>query len=508
MLKGFTRKFKPLEILTEEQLEAIHKGTLRVLWQTGVTVHHDKALRLFKKNGCKVDFEGNSVGRVHFPPGLVEEYLHKAPSSFHIKARDKKNNLLMGGDTLHLGVGCGMQALDLDSWQMRVPTRKENYDGVTVLDALENLHWLGNYTPYFGFEGVPSPMAMLESDASRIRNSSKVVGITFSNDSELFSIRMAQAVETEAIGNVTASPPLTLYTEAVEACFRYIEAGFPLHLVSGPMMGGTAPATYAGAMITNNAEIIAALVLAQLVKPGARCLVTDFAFPQNMQTGAPGFGQIGGSIHQIMFNQIWRKYGVPKGNGGSGAAHTSSKRIDFQNGYERSMGLLLNALSGTNYAWFFGAVHGELTWSPIQAILDSDLAGMIGHLMDGVEVNDETMAIDLINDVGPIPGFYLNKEHTRNWWQKEQFVPKAADRLTYPEWMKAGKKSCLDYAREKMGEILAAHKVSLPLTPSQEEDIERILNDARHYYRKKGLISDEEWTVYMKGLNSPNYPFS
>ena len=81
-------------------------------------------------------------------------------------------------------------------------------------------------------------MAMLESDASRIRNSSKVVGITFSNDSELFSIRMAQAVETEAIGNVTASPPLTLYTEAVEACFRYIEADFPLHLVSGGMMVG------------------------------------------------------------------------------------------------------------------------------------------------------------------------------------------------------------------------------------------------------------------------------
>ena len=102
--------------------------------------------------------------------------------------------------------------------------------------------------------------------------------------------------------------------------------------------------------------------------------------------------------------------------------------------------------------------------------------------MESVEVNDETMALDLINEVGPIPGFYLNKEHTRKWWKKEQFVPKVADRLTYPEWLKAGKKSCLDYAKERMGEILATHKVSLPLTRSQEEDIERILNEARKLF--------------------------
>jgi len=154
-----------------------------------------------------------------------------------------------------------------------------------------------------------------------------------------------------------------------------------------------------------------------------------------------------------------------------------------------------------------GAVYAELTFSPIQAILDNDIADMIGRFLDGVEVSDETMAIDLINEVGPIPGFYLNKAHTRNWWHKEQFVPKAADRLTYPEWMKTGRKNCIDYAKERMEEILATHKVSPPLTPSQEEDIERILAEARQYYRKKGLISDGEWKIYMKDLKSPNYPY-
>ena len=90
---------------------------------------------------------------------------------------------------------------------------------------------------------------------------------------------------------------------------------------------------------------------------------------------------------------------------------------------------------------------------------------------------------------------------------KASALPKAADGLTYPEWMKIGKKSALDYAKERMEEILATHKVDPPLTPKQEQDIEDILKEAREYYRKKGLISDEEWAVYMKSLKSPNYPF-
>ena len=97
------------------------------------------------------------------------------------------------------------------------------------------------------------------------------------------------------------------------------------------------------------------------------------------------------------------------------------------------------------------------------------------------------MALDLIDEVGPIPGFYLDKEHTRKWWKLEHFIPKVADRLSLPEWMENGKKSALDYAKERMDEILATHKPE-PLTPKQEEDVEKILEEARQYYRRKGLM--------------------
>jgi trimethylamine--corrinoid protein Co-methyltransferase len=119
--------------------------------------------------------------------------------------------------------------------------------------------------------------------------------------------------------------------------------------------------------------------------------------------------------------------------------------------------------------------------------LDDDVAGMIGRFIEGVDVNDDTLAVDLIEEVGPIPGFYLNKEHTRKWWKKEQFLPKAADRLTYPEWMKTGQKSCIDYAKKRMEEILATHKPDA-LTAEQDKEIEDILDEARILYKQKGLI--------------------
>jgi len=95
------------------------------------------------------------------------------------------------------------------------------------------------------------------------------------------------------------------------------------------------------------------------------------------------------------------------------------------------------------------------------------------------------LAIDLIHEVGPIPGYYLDKEHTRKWWRSERFLPAVADILTIPEWIQKGKKTCIDLAKEKMEEILTSYKLSMPLTDSQEADIEKILEEAKRYYKEK-----------------------
>jgi len=482
VMKGFTRKFKPLEILTEEQLEAIHRGTLEVLEKTGVRVEHERALKMFKENGCEVDYKRM---RVSFPPGLVEECLHKCPSSFHLKARDPKNDLRIGGNTLYFSTFSGMRILDLDTWKTRPATKTENVEAIKVLDALDNLHYHSAYTPYFEVEGISPSMSIPEGVAALMRYSTKVIQANYALDCEIFNIKMAKTVGIEVNGACLASPPLTYRRDAIESAFRFVEAGFPVWVCSGVMMGASGPATIAGSTITNNAEVMTGIVLTQLIKPGTRVWAGDCAFPMEMRTGSSAFGAIESSLHQVVFSQIWRKYGIPIVSCAVGPS--SSKQIDFQCGYEKAIGAMLSALSGANVLTSYGGVYGELAFHPVQAILDDEIAGMVGRFIESVDVTEETLAIDLIDEVGPIPGMYLDKEHTRKWWKKERFMPKVADRTSYPEWMEKGKKSALDHAKERMKEILATHEPT-PLTSDQEAALERILEEARKYYSERGLL--------------------
>jgi trimethylamine--corrinoid protein Co-methyltransferase len=167
---------------------------------------------------------------------------------------------------------------------------------------------------------------------------------------------------------------------------------------------------------------------------------------------------------------------------------SSSQLIDIQCGYERGISTSLAAVSGASVINLFGGIHVELTYHPALSVLDDDIAGMMGRFVEGIAVNQETLAVDIIEKVGPIPGHYLTEKHTREWWKKEHFIPKAADRLSYPEWIAAGKKSALENARERVEQILASHQPTPPLTAGQEEDLDRILDEARRYYAGKGMI--------------------
>jgi trimethylamine--corrinoid protein Co-methyltransferase len=161
--------------------------------------------------------------------------------------------------------------------------------------------------------------------------------------------------------------------------------------------------------------------------------------------------------------------------------------MDLQSGYEKAIQATTGAISGANLIGIHGAVSAELTFHPVQAIIDDDVAGMIGRLLRGVSVNEETLALDVINRVGPVPGHFVAEEHTRKYWKTEHFVPKASDQLSYPEWMATGKKSALNYARERMEKILVEHKPK-PLTDSEEKEIEKILGEARKHYKNQGKL--------------------
>ena len=145
------------------------------------------------------------------------------------------------------------------------------------------------------------------------------------------------------------------------------------------------------------------------------------------------------------------------------------------------MTALLIALSGVNVNNLYGGIYGELEYHPIQSILDDDIAGMIGRYIEGIDVNHDTLASDLIEITGPIPGSFLATSHTRNYFRKERFFPKSADTMTYPEWIKLDKKDCIALAQERMKQIIENH-IPEPLPDDQEKEIEKILGKARERY--------------------------
>ena len=482
--KGYKRKFPPLEILTREDVNQVHITTLDILRETGLTIEHKEALKLLEDNDCIVDYDNM---RARFPEGLVEECLGRCPGSFRVKARDPEDDLIFdgGGNTIYFTSAPSMNTVDLETWEYKTPTEKEFEEAIIVLDALENHDWFAGHTPYFGYQGIPEVMKMTARLAKVIKYSTKYTGQGFANNSWDFDARIARAAGCEiTIPAFQVASPLSIGKEGIEAGFKNIEYGFPSGIDTGPLFGATSPVSLAGALAEFNAEIIAGIVLVQLKKPYSRVFVWGFPNVMNMRSGEPESGSVANSLFTVALNQVWRNYKIPLRN--TASAYSYSKKIDYQNGTERVMPALLSALSGATSIFFHGGIFCELTHHPVQAILDDDIAGMIGRFVQGIDVNDDSLALELIHEVGPVPGQFIDKKHTMDWWKKETYIKKCSDGMTYPEWLRSGKKDCIYYAKKRMEKILGEHKVSIPLTDKQESEIEKVLEDAKEYYRKKG----------------------
>ncbi|MHB8279222.1 MAG: trimethylamine methyltransferase family protein [Candidatus Humimicrobiaceae bacterium] len=497
------QKFKYLDIMSESDIEKIHKATLKVLNDTGILIKDEGMLNFLNARGCNVDF---SSERVRFPEKIVMDSISNCPSSFEGKARDINNNCTFAsGKNSYFMSSPGMKTFDLDTYEPHEPTRKEFYDYIRILDALPNLDIQVSF-PFYGFRDVPDCLKLLESNAAKIRVSSKVQLEGSILDNYKWNIEMAKAVDQDLFLLLNPMPPLTFYQETIKQLNYFVKSGMPFHICPGPTMGATSPATISGTLISNNALTIAGMVMAQLIRPGTRVWAGSMMMSLDMNNGLPAFGNISNSLLEASFNQMWRFYKIPCWT--SASAWSSSKVIDYQAGYEMSMAALIAALSGSTAILFYGGLNAQLSAHAVKAIMDDDVAGMIKRFVQGIEVNEETLAVDLINEVGPTPGHFLDKDHTLNFWKSEVYVPIVADRKSLNSWLSTGKSSnVIKNAREKIDEILDKHKI-LELTPSQERALEDILQTARKYYRKKGLISDHDWNIYQKGLASANYPFA
>ncbi len=475
-IKGYEVK-RPLNILTEEEVKRIHYAALKVMEKTGVVFHHKKALEILGDAGCDVDKE-----RVRFPNHLIEESLGKCPKNVLLRGRTPEYDVLVGDPYVHFAGGIAMDTLNLETMDRKTPTVQDHINVTKVLDYLDEVHV--NSQTYTHIEGVPDILIYSERFKIDVKHTSKpfITAGIFGN--EIWAIKMAQVVGENPAGHAQCSPPLTWSEDKINCLFHYIEADFPILPGTGLATGMTSPVTLAGSLVQQLAEILPAIVLAQIVKPGTGVIVKSRIEPADMRTGMIVEGGVEKVIADAAWNQIWRWYQVPRFHDDVG---TDSKVPDYQCGMEKALHLLLSALTGSNIIAAIGTVYDEITASPIVAIMDNELVRRVGRIINGVEVNEETLAVDLINEVGPLPGQFLRTAHTRKFWKSELLIPDLDDRLEYSEWVGRGKKTNLDYAKEKYEEILATHK-PVPLPEDKRKAIDEIAKEARVYYQKKGML--------------------
>ncbi len=490
MINGFVRKGAALELLTPEEVEVIHQGALYIIQKTGMKIKHQRALKILANNGCQVDFDNC---RVRFSAWLVEDCIRKVPSSFLLKARNRDQDLIVGGDRVYFMQGMGRDYLDLDTWEIRPATHEQHKEAIIVADALENTHLIDGWEILCERVKMPPVMGFLENLANGIRYSSKAQVAGNVKDAEIFAIQMAQVVGTDLLPEIENAAPLSITESGVEAAWRYVDAGIPIVPGLGVALGATGPATLAGGVVQEVAEMMGWVTLIQLIKTGAPLAIHISTRPLNMRSGEATNSSPSGSIGTVMMNQMLRRYHIPSWTN-SGWASTS-KEIDFQAGFEKSVGILAGAQSGGNLLLFQVGSSMELFYSTVLSIMDDDIAGWVGHFLEGAQVNRDTLALDVIDQVGPLPGEFLGTAHTREWYRKEHYWPKVASLESYSTWMQTGKKDMVTLAKERMAQILATHK-PMPLTASQDQAITDILKEARTFYLKKGDITQSQWDEY------------
>ena len=474
-LKGHVVK-NPMNVLTDEEVKRIHYGALEVLERTGVVFNHKKALEILDDAGCSVDHKKELV---RFPSYLAEESLRKCPRRVLLKGRTPEYDVVIGDPYLHFSSCPAMDMLDLETNDRKTPTAQDYANVVKTLDYLDEVHIVN--VPYLHLKGVLGLVLYPEILHIELTNTQKGIILAGLHGNEVWCIKMAQATGQSLLAYLECAPPLTWGEDQVDSTLHFIEAGFPVLPGTGLATGGTSPVTLAGALVQQLAEIMAITVLIQIVKPGAGIVAKSRIEPMDMRTGEIAEGGVEKVIADAAWNQIWRWYGIPRFHT---IVTTDSKVPDYQCGMEKALHYLLSALTGSNLITGVGSVYDELTSSPVVAIMDNELIRRVHRIIDGVEVNEESLAVDLINEVGPIPGHFLNREHTRRLFQSELLRPELADRFSYGEWKKAGKKTNFDYAKEKYEHIMATHEPK-PLPEDQKKAIDEILEEARAFYKEK-----------------------
>ena len=463
-----------LEVLTPEEVQKIHDATLWIIEHVGVRFPSKRALEIWEANGATVDHEKKIV---RAKPQLIEDALKKCPPKYILAARDPQQNCALDGNHVYLGTdGCGVEVIDIETRQKRTSRLSDVRDISRVADATEEVgfHWVP-----VSAQDAPVESRGLHEIKTIWENSTKHVQTeSIYNAAEAkAAIEMAAAIvggrdklrdrPVLSLMQCTA-PPLGHDGGSLDAALLAAEAGIPTGFMTMSACLTTGPATMAGTLTVGNAEVIAATALLQLAYPGAPVFYAAAQTASDPRSGA----YTGGGPEDFLFgaatNVLADFYNIPLS---MGAFATGAKEPNWQAGLEGMMSSFMASVVMSDMLLGCGFLHGSRIWSYAEMMMDCEIFSIVHKMMQGIVVNEETLALDAIANVGP-GGHYLAQKHTRNHMH-DLFLPQFLDRRPYSEWETKGD-DARDWALAKARKILKEHQPD-PLDPKISQEFDKII---------------------------------
>lgn len=461
-----------LSVLSDEDVKAIHEATLRILSEVGILLTEPEGVEILTGSGATVQGD-----RLYLPSDLVEREITKCPSTVTIYGRDKKAVVLGDGKLHWHNLGGARDVYEPHSGQKRPAMVQDVCDSAKVLDALENVTTI---TPFFTPQDVPGPLMSLAMYRHTLPHTTKPIhGPGVQTAAEVrYMVRMARVVgpppEAFTLG-ISPISPMTFPDDVVRAILETARNGIPLGPLPCPTAGTTSPMSLAGSIAQQNAEVLASIVLAQLVHPGLPIVYCGRLAMMEPRTGFSVWGGVELGLASAATVQVGHHYGLPVNvYGFSTNAHT----MDIQNGYERALNAVIPALAWADELSGIGEMDAGVMGSYAQMVCDDEIAASVYQLRRDLLVNEDSLAVDVIGAVMEGDRNFLSHKHTiRHLRAGEIFITRLADRTSWEEWDRTGREGMGGNAQAKAEKLIAEHEPP-PLTDDQEQILEEIMQEA------------------------------
>jgi trimethylamine--corrinoid protein Co-methyltransferase len=471
--RSVTNPYRPVEVLSADQLEAIHDASLRILEEVGIEIMSEPALDLLDASGAEVD---RASGLVRFDRGLIAESVAKAPSEVTLTPRNPAHGITLGGNHVNFSLVAGPPNVHDRERGRRDGNYADYCDLLRLCQSLNIIHCVGN-----------QPVAPVELPAETRHLDCYLANVTYTDRvyhcSAIGAERALDGIDIAAISRglsredligspsvltvISVNSPRRFDGAMAEGLMAMARWGQVAVVTPFTLMGAMTPVTLAAALAQQNAEALAGIALTQMVRPGAPVVYGGFTSNVDMKSGAPAFGTPENAKATLAGGQLARRYNLPYRSSNS----SSSNVVDAQAAYESQMSIWAAVMGHANMVYHgAGWMEGGLTASFEKIVLDAEMLQMMAEVLVPLEVTEETLGLEAIRDVGP-GGHFFGAAHTLARYETAFYQPMLADWRNYETWEDAGAQTATQRATAIWKTLLAAYEPP-PLEPAVAEALE------------------------------------